>query len=307
MRCSFCNNEAVIYLRYNGTHLCEKHFIRFFQKRVNLEFRNEIKVTKPTKIGVALSGGKDSSVALFETKRVLGRMRNVSIVAISIDEGIKGYRSRTLEAAKSLTEKLGVEHVVLKMSDFYGITMDEISTGRRMLPCSYCGVFRRRMINVGGIEAKVDYMVTGLNLDDTVQSFLMNMVRGDLERLSRMGPHFVVKEGLVPRLQPLRRIPEREVLLYAMLQKIDYSHEECPYASLAIRNEFRNAIDAWEERTPGTKFALISSYDKIKSLLSQEEGRKLGRCKICGSPTPGDVCQSCSMEKEIETWTSSQG
>jgi uncharacterized protein (TIGR00269 family) len=154
------------------------------------------------------------------------------------------------------------------------------------------------------LEERVDYMVTGLNLDDTVQSFLMNLVRGDLERLSRMGPHFVVKEGLVPRLQPLRKIPEREVLLYALIQKIDFSHAECPYAKLAIRNEFRDAIDAWEERTPGTKFSLINSYDKIKSLLSKEEGKNIGRCRICGSPTPGDICQSCSMELEIGTWTS---
>ncbi|MEM0195849.1 MAG: TIGR00269 family protein [Thermoplasmatales archaeon] len=307
MRCSFCDNDAVIHIRYNGTHLCEKHFIRFFQKRVNLEFRNEVKIKGNTRIGVALSGGKDSSVALFETKRVFGKMRNVSIIAITIDEGISGYRSKTIEAAVSLTKRLGVEHVILKMSDFYGITMDEISTGRRMLPCSYCGVFRRKMINVGALGQNLDYVVTGLNLDDTVQSFVMNMVRGDLERLSRMGPHFTVKEGLVPRLQPLRKIPEREVLLYAILEKIEFSHAECPYAGFAIRNEFRNSIDSWEERTPGTKFALLNSYDQIKSLLSQKRTEPLGKCRVCGSPTPGDICQSCLLKMEIETWTSSQG
>ncbi|MEM4089492.1 MAG: TIGR00269 family protein, partial [Thermoplasmatales archaeon] len=223
------------------------------------------------------------------------------------DEGINGDRPQTIEAARALTKRLDVEHIIVKMSDFYGITMDEISTGRKMLPCSYCGVFRRKMINIGAIDENVDYVVTGLNLDDTVQSFVMNMVRGDLDRLSRMGPHFSVKEGLVPRLQPLRKIPEKEALLYAILQKIEFSHAECPYAHFAIRNEFRDSIDVWEERTPGTKFALLNSYDQIKSLLSQKEAKKLGRCRICGSPTPGDICQSCALELEIGTWTSSQG
>ena len=31
----------------------------------------------------------------------------------------------------------------------------------------------------------LDYMVTGLNLDDTAQSMMMNLVRGDIARIGR--------------------------------------------------------------------------------------------------------------------------
>ncbi|MEM0134209.1 MAG: hypothetical protein QXU18_03140, partial [Thermoplasmatales archaeon] len=120
MKCSLCKGEAVIFLKYNGSHLCDRHFIRFFQKRVNLEFRNELKISKPTRIGVALSGGKDSSVALFETHRVFSKRPDVSIVAITIDEGIKAYRQETITTAKSLVKRLGVEHRILKIEDTFG-------------------------------------------------------------------------------------------------------------------------------------------------------------------------------------------
>jgi uncharacterized protein (TIGR00269 family) len=303
MNCSLCKSDAVVYLKYNGSHLCEKHFIKSFQRRVNLEFRNELKIKGPIRLGVALSGGKDSSVALFETHRVFGKRRDVTIIAITVDEGIESYRPQTIKAAESLTKSLGIEHRVLKIEDKYGTTMDKVSSGGKLAPCSYCGVFRRKLINGGGLDAEVDYMVTGLNLDDTAQSVMMNFVRGDVDRLRRMGPHNTIKEGLVPRLQPLRRIPEKEVLLYAILQGISFSHVTCPYADKAIRNEFRDSIDGWEERTPGTKYSIVNSFDRIKALLPADNETKMGMCKICGSPTPGEICQSCAFEKELGIWT----
>ncbi len=303
MHCSFCNDQPVAFLKYNGSHLCEEHFIKFFQRRVNLEFRNELKISHPIRIGVALSGGKDSSVALFETHRVFGKRRDVSIVAVTIDEGISSYRKLTLKAAESLTKRLGIEHKILRIEDNFGTTMDKVSEDGKRKPCSYCGVFRRKLLNTAGIEEGLDYLVTGLNLDDTAQSIMMNLVRGDIDRLGRMGPHIIPKPGLVPRLQPLLRIPEKEVLLYAILQGIEFSHATCPYAGQAIRNEFRDSIDKWEERTPGTKYAILNSFEKIRSMAAGEENVKMGKCRVCGSPTPGDMCQSCSFEMELGTWT----
>ncbi len=302
MKCSFCNKDAIVHIRYNGTHLCQDHFNHFLEKRVRLEFRNEISITKPTTIGVAISGGKDSAVALYETNKIFGKRKDVKIIAITIDEGIEGYRPKTIVAAKNLTKKLGVEHHIVKLKDKIGLTMDSISQNGKLSPCSYCGVFRRRLLNDISIEFNVDYLVTGLNLDDTAQSIIMNIARGDVERMNRMGPHIRVKEGLVPRLQPLRRIPEKEVLLFAIINNIDFSHETCPYADMALRNEFREAIDKWEERTPGTKFAILNSYDKIKSTfeLYGDKNMQINRCKICGAPTAGEICKKCSMEMELK-------
>ncbi|MGN0099205.1 MAG: hypothetical protein ACI38Y_07765, partial [Candidatus Methanomethylophilaceae archaeon] len=29
MRCDICGRDAVTYIRYNGTHLCSDHFMRY--------------------------------------------------------------------------------------------------------------------------------------------------------------------------------------------------------------------------------------------------------------------------------------
>lgn len=303
MKCSFCKSDAVINLRYNGTHLCDSHFTKFFRKRVNLEFRNELKIKEPLKLGVALSGGKDSSVALFETNRIFGKRRDLRIIAVTIDEGIESYRPKTLVAAQNLAKRLGLEHKIVKIKDRFETTMDHISSEGRLAPCSYCGVFRRKLLNDVAIESHVDYMITGLNLDDTTQSIVMNFARGEIERFERMGPHFRTKDGLVPRLQPLRRIPEKEVLLYAILQDIEFSHATCPYADRAIRNEFRESIDSWEERTPGTKFSILNSFDKIRGIVLPPAEAVMSRCRICGSPTSGDICKSCQFEMELRVRT----
>ncbi|MEM1856919.1 MAG: TIGR00269 family protein, partial [Thermoplasmata archaeon] len=105
---------------------------------------------------------------------------------------------------------------------------------------------------------------------------------------------------LVPRIQPLRMIPEKEILLYAILNGIEFYHGTCPYADLALRNQFRNAIDEWESRTPGTRHSIISTYEQIKPLIIENyKNFNLNKCEICGDPTPGKICKACELSLRL--------
>ena len=42
--------------------------------------------------------------------RLLSQWENVRLVALTIDEGISGYREETIHSAESLTARLGIEH-----------------------------------------------------------------------------------------------------------------------------------------------------------------------------------------------------
>src|SRR5438046_10355715 len=97
--------------------------------------------------------------------------------------------------------------------------MDEVlARDPGSIPCSYCGPFRRQALNRAAREVGADYVATGLNLDDTAQSILMNAARGDIEGLARAGPHEGRQPGLVPRTQRLRAILDRGVCLSAILR-----------------------------------------------------------------------------------------
>ncbi|MEM2935488.1 MAG: tRNA 2-thiocytidine biosynthesis TtcA family protein [Candidatus Thermoplasmatota archaeon] len=160
MKCTKCENEAIIFIRYNGTYLCEKHFIEFFERRVKKEIRKQ--GLPEGKIAVALSGGKDSSVACYILWKIIGRHKNRELHAITVDEGIKGYRDKTIKIAKKLCNELGIEHHIISFKEEIGFTLDEISKRRNELgECTYCGVFRRYCLNKKAIEIDAKAIATG--------------------------------------------------------------------------------------------------------------------------------------------------
>ena len=301
MRCLKCKKPAITFIRYNGTHLCENHFIDYVHRRVKKDIKKQGKTEGKTKIGVALSGGKDSTVALHIAYDLFAHRPNISLCAISVDEGIQGYRDQSLHVAEKNCKLLGIDHYVISFADAIGITMDEISSREDELgACTFCGVFRRFCLNTKTKELGVQKLITGHNLDDMSQSILMNFVNGDLQKLARLGPHSKVQPGLVPRMLPLRMIPEKEVMLYALLKQIEFHTAECPYAVQASRRYFRDIIDTLESMNPGTRHSILNSYDNIKSLLLQQyPPSDLNQCVECGEPTSQVMCKTCVLKKKI--------
>lgn len=246
---------------------------------------------------MALSGGKDSAVALTLTQEYFGPRPNVELVALSVDEGISGYRPGTLAKARELTERLGVEHRIVRFSDAYGTTTEQtLRTLPVTIPCAYCGVWRRQLLNRAARDLSADLLVLGFNLDDLAQTVLMNLARGDLDRLSRMAPHRGGQPGLIPRIAPLAQIPEREVFLYARLTGLPFDHGECPHARAAARNVYREVVWQLEEAMPGTRHALLRTQQRLAPLLVGATGvGAVERCRECGEPATGTMCRACEF------------
>jgi len=299
--CSKCKKPAVTFIRYNGTHLCKDHFIKYFEKRVKKDIKKQGKTHSKIKIGVAVSGGKDSLVALHIIHKIFSKRKDVDICAITVDEGINGYRNKSIAIAKKNTEKLDISHYIVSFKDMVGTSMDEISKKNDELgECSYCGVFRRFCLNKTAKKLEIDKVVTGHNLDDMSQSILMNFVKGDMEKLARLGPHKKVQPGLIPRMIPLRTIPEKENALYAVLQDIAFHGGICPYSIHAQRGDFRDIIDDLEYKEPGTRHSILSSYEKIKNVLFEKyPPAELDRCQRCGEPTSQNLCKTCILKEKI--------
>jgi len=302
MYCSQCKDKAVTYIRYSGQHLCKRHFNDFFETRVFKEFRKQIDLNEVDRIAVAVSGGKDSIVALRMIHKIVHDRRDCDIFGVTIDEGIKDYRASSVEIAVREYENLDIDYEICSFKDSYGEPLDKMMEDKDLKnPCSICGVLRRWLMNKMAKDVGADILATGLNLDDTSQSLLMNFCRGDMEKMARMGPHEIVKEGLVPRVAPLRRTPEKEAYLYALVNGMDIHEHECPYAVFALRGLYRDVLGDLEDNTPGTKFAILSSYDKIKDeLLEKYGGGDLERCTECGEPTIEGRCKTCEMLDELD-------
>ncbi len=303
MKCSVCGKEAIVEVRYEGKAYCEKHFVDRFKKRV-WKTVVKTKMIKPKeRVAFGLSGGKDSSVALYILKPILEKWRS-EFFAITIDQGISGYGDKLVEFAKKLTSDLGVEHYVYSMKDEIGVSIDEVARlNRPRAVCSYCGAFRRWILNKKARELGADKLVIGHNLDDEAQTALMNFIRGDLKRTARMGADIGVIEDplFVPRVKPLREIPEREIKLFAYLKGLSPGDEQCPYVEEAFRKEVRKQLNTLEAKFPGTKFSILRSNDRLVEILRDyyKEFGHPNKCKICGELTAGDICKKCQFLAEL--------
>lgn len=295
-----CAERPVIDQPYAGTHPCVAHFKASVVERARRDLHRQAPRLKGGTLAVALSGGKDSAVTLTLVHRLLGQRQGIRLVAVTIDEGIEGYRSSTLAQARELCATLGVEHVVRRFEDEFGTTTD--LTSRRLpqeIPCSFCGVWRRKALNRAAREIGAVRLAMGFNLDDLAQTVLMNLARGEPGRLRQMSPHVGPQPGLVPRIAPLASVPEREVYLYARLEGLPFDHAVCPHASRAGRNVFREVLWQLEEAVPGTRHALLRTREKLLPLLL--EGGEDGSvpCTICGEPSSGGTCRACAYRQAL--------
>jgi uncharacterized protein (TIGR00269 family) len=299
VRCDRCDRAAAIDQPYRSAHLCPTHFRADVGERVRREMHRQIPRFRGGTVAVALSGGKDSAVALELAHRYFDRRRNVRLVAITVDEGIAGYRAATLARARELTARRGVEHRVVSARSELGTTTD-LAAARLggIAPCSPCGVWRRTLLNRTAREVGAEILVLGFNLDDLAQTVLMNLARADLARLERMAPHRTRRPGLIPRIAPLAQIPEREVFLYAHLSGLPFDHGVCPHAGAASRNVFREVVWRLEEALPGTRQALLRTQERLAPLLAAAGATGTpGACAVCGEPATGELCRACAYRE----------
>lgn len=292
MKCQRCSRSAVIYQKYSNTHLCKAHFIEDVERKIKRNIRKFKMVERGDRIAVALSGGKDSTVLLYVLHKVFQDRKDLGLLAITIDEGIIGYREHTISLAVKLTDELGIQHAIRSFKEGFGITLDELTRKKEHAACTLCGVLRKNLLNKAARELGADKLAIGHNLDDEAQTILMNYLRGDVDRLKRMSG--TVQPGLILRIKPLRSIPEKEVALYGFLNNLPVSTDECPYAGEALRNEIREMINNYEVKHPGTKYSLLGGFEAISEVLHPPSTQIL-QCKKCGEPGSETICKTCRL------------
>ncbi len=300
MICSRCDERAILSQPYFGRHLCQSHFIEDFEQRVAGTILKNGMVKDGERIAVAVSGGKDSTALLFSLHRILAG-RDVEMVAVTVDEGIAGYRDDTIKAARAIAKQLGIEQEVVSFREMYGYDLDEMVVGKNVAPCTYCGVFRKNALNRAAKRLGATRVATGHNLDDEAQTVMMNYLKGDMERLMRFRPRRP-QPGLVPRIKPLRDIPEKEIALYCMVNGVFTESRECPYARLSLRSDVRDLMNRLESLFPGTRQTTMQGFEKIAEKAGGNLAQMdLGKCHECGEPCVKDQCKACELLGKLKT------
>jgi len=303
--CTFCKRNEAFFLRpYSGERLCKRCFCRSIETKVQATI-SEYEMLEPNdRLAVAVSGGKDSVSLLHIMTKIEKEFPRASLSAVIVDEGIKGYRDEAVKIANDNCERLRVHHTTITFKDLYGYTLDEIvemTNDNKLTPCSYCGVLRRRALNMGARSMKTDKIATAHNLDDETQTHLINIIHGDPFRTLRVRPVSTPTQlGFVQRIKPFCEVPENEIALYAYVKRITFQSVPCPYAGSALRNDVRNILNRLEHKHPGMKYTIFRSIEKLRNRLDESGLRvELENCELCGEPTSGRICQACQILQDL--------
>lgn len=306
--CDICNRRDAFFFRpYSGVKLCKKCFSESIEDKTRATIAKYDMFRFDDRIAVAVSGGKDSVSLLHVLAKIERRYPKAELVAVTVDEGIEGYRDEALKIAAENCKQLDIEHVIVSFRTLFGKTFDQMS--RRMnqkgdanlTPCAYCGVLRRKALNIAARKIKADKLATAHTLDDETQTILLNIFHGDVLRIAKEKPVTdKVHPKLVQRIKPFCEIPEKETALYAYVKGIEFQSTPCPYASEALRNDARAILNDLEIKHPGMKFSIFKSIERIRPALEKEANAEgLNECTECGEPTTESVCRTCQMLKEM--------
>ena len=250
------------------------------------------------RVALGVSGGKDS-LSLLHILSKISDLNGTKIYAITVDEGIDGYREEAIANASEFASKLGVEQIVLSFKDLYGFKLDESlarRSGKRIAACTTCGTLRRRALDIGAKKVGANVVATAHNLDDILQTFMINLLSGDVERLKWLDPMNEPKAIFgMKRIKPVMEIYEEEMAYYAFLNDIPLQTISCPHMSESIRSDIRVVLNRFEEKHSGMKYSMLKSIMTIARNLMVETARVARPCPNCGFPSSSPICSVCNL------------
>tara|TARA_Y100000310_G_scaffold177051_1_gene177150 strand:- start:5243 stop:6157 length:915 start_codon:yes stop_codon:yes gene_type:complete len=290
----------IVYRDQSGNEYNKSEFIRYFEGKVLKIIRKYDMLEKDENLVVAFSGGKDSASVAHIINNILSK-RGKELTALLIDEGIHGYRNKTVVDAKKFCKKEGIKLVIIDSKKEFGFGLNDALKKLDMNPCSICGTMRRYLLNKYARKLKADRVVTGHNLDDEAQTVLMNQLKGNVQLSAKLGPVTGIEEHkkFIRRVKPLYFMTEKEVTVYSTLKGFDVRYSECPNSRDAFRSDVRNMLNDLENKYPGTKNGVINSFlDILPKLRLGAKKNSIVLCKECDEPSARPVCSMCELLNE---------
>jgi tRNA-5-methyluridine54 2-sulfurtransferase len=295
VKCRRCKVPAVIEIRRHNAAYCRACFLHVFGNQVERTIRHHAMLADDDRILVAVSGGKDS-LALWDV--LLEKGYDASGLYLGL--GIGDYSTRSLEAAAAFSAERGADLRVVDLEREYGYDIPTAGARGSRSTCSVCGLSKRYVFNRAALEGGFDVVATGHNLDDEAATLLGNTLRWDTGSIARQSPVLPAREGMVKKVKPLSRLSELETAAYAFLRGIDYVVEECPLVAGNTQLRYKEAMNAIESGSPGTKAQFFLGYlDRGMPLFRTEAEVRLTTCERCGQPTTTRFCAFCRARAQV--------
>ena len=170
---------------------------------------------------LAVSGGPDSTALMVLAARWAEALRKTrkrapTLIAVTVDHGLRAEAAREAAAAKRLARSLGIEHRTLRW------------TGRK--PKSglqeAAREARYRLLSQAARKAHAPYILTAHTLDDQAETVLIRLTRGSgLTGLAAMQRVTPLDSGGLSLIRPLLDIPKARLIATLKAAKISFAED----------------------------------------------------------------------------------
>lgn len=293
-KCKVCKGPAVIDLPRHNANFCAEHLQQLCRRQMAKAIDDFDMLQPADRILVAVSGGKDS-LAVWDMLVEAGYQADGLYIGLGIGE----YSDESGEYVRRFADERGLHLQVIDLREEYGYDVPTASVATGRVPCSACGLSKRRLFDRAALDGGYDVVVTGHNLDDEAAVLFGNTMRWDIDYLARQLPVLPAADGFPRKVKPLVRLTERETAAWCVVRGIDYLVEECPMAKGNRHLSYKETLNSIEANSPGAKAAFYLGFlDRMAPLLIGHSAAAvdgLNECERCGSPTTGDVCAFCRL------------
>ncbi len=297
VKCSVCKEKnAVVHLEFSSMYYCEDCYTQYFIRKVEGTVKKYKMLEHVDKVLIAVSGGKDSAALLAALTELNYR---VDVIPFHIDLGIPGYSEQCRKAVEELCKRFRLKPLIFKL-ETEGFTMADIAKRYRK-PCSPCGIIKRYWMNRVSLERGVDMVLTGHNLDDTVEVLFQAYLTGSVQTIAKTKPKLERMGDLVSRAKPLIRYTDLETLYFSSINELPFAVAECPYAKGSRSLRRKKLIEKIIREIPNFKHTLLSTH--LKTFQPLLEGKTklppLRKCIKCGMSASAEVCSYCKLKERI--------
>ena len=220
-------------------------------------------IEEEDKIGVALSGGKDS-IAMLMGLKSLQRFypKKFEIIAISINPGFDFFDKNFLEEiCKNLETPLFIEDTNIKEIVF--------DVRQEKNPCSLCANFRRGALNSVAIREGCNKIALGHNEDDVLETFLLNLLyTGSIDTFS---PVSYMDRSKITLIRPLIYAPEKSIKAFVKRNNIEVMNKVCPMDGVSKREDMKKMLNDLRFDIPHIRANLFGAIKRNIKEWKKEE------------------------------------
>lgn len=293
-KCRVCKAPAIIDLPRHNANFCAEHLLQLCRRQVEKAIHDFDMLAPDDRVLVAVSGGKDS-LAVWDLLTEAGYQADGLYIGLGIGE----YSETSREYAVNFARERDLKLQIVDLRGDYGYDVPTAARATRRVPCSACGLSKRRLFDRAAREGGYDAVATGHNLDDEAAVLLGNTLHWDVEYLARQLPVLPAGNGFPKKVKPLARLTERETAAWCVVRGIDYLVEECPIAAGNRHLGYKEALNSIEAQSPSSKAAFYLGFlERMAPLLAGQARAAAGdlnECARCGEPTTGAVCAFCRL------------